>query len=173
MNLSGSASVTRPRESTMTVLANNQNSQITRRSLVRKTGTVAAGWAATAGGSAHPAALESLSLDGGPKAVRYTREQQRAISKWPRFHDQEKEAVLGAARDQQVLRRDPYARGSMPGLSPVPYAKAHCNGHKRAHVDVLRPRSPRGQRDHGAVVHSVSHDRSHAVLRLCPDLRGH
>ena len=76
----------------MTVSPDNQNSQVSRRSLARRAGTVAAAWAVT--GRSAPPPKESLALDGGPKVVRYSPEQQRAISKWPRYGDLDKEAVL-------------------------------------------------------------------------------
>lgn len=110
----------------MTASPDNQNSQVSRRSLARQAGTVAAAWAVAGRATTPP--KESLALDGGPKVVRYTPEQQRAISKWPRYGDSEKEAVLELLGTNKFYEEIPLLEATCREYHKVPYAKAHCNG---------------------------------------------
>src|SRR5262249_4625367 len=61
----------------------------TRRSFVRGGG----GGGTARAGSARPA-VETLAISGGPKTVTIPASQQAEITKWPRYGDQEKKAIL-------------------------------------------------------------------------------
>jgi dTDP-4-amino-4,6-dideoxygalactose transaminase len=104
-------------------------SKPSRRTFLKTTGMAAAGLA-----MAQPAraegSLEALALNGGPKTVSVPSEQLSAVTKWPRFGEEEKQAVWEVLElDSGSVYRDlPLLEQEWREYHDVPYAKAHCNG---------------------------------------------
>jgi dTDP-4-amino-4,6-dideoxygalactose transaminase len=71
---------------------------------------------------------ESLAVAGGPKAVNYPAEKTRAITKWPRFGEEEKSAVMNLLENNKSYDEIPALEKEMKEYFNVPYAKAHSNG---------------------------------------------
>lgn len=102
-------------------------SRSSRRSFLKTTGVAAAGFSlsgAAPARAAKNAKLETLALEGGPKAVTV---DPTGSARWPLYGKEEEEAVLA------LVRRPSY--GSLDALEQdwlkyfgVPYCKAHCNG---------------------------------------------
>ena len=105
------------------------HSTSTRRSFLKTAGAAGAGLylggAVTArGAAAAPAKLETLAMNGGPKAVSAAVEN---ATKWPLYGDEEIAAV------SELLRAPDYApvaefEDAWKAYHGCPYAKAHCNG---------------------------------------------
>lgn len=97
----------------------------TRRSFVRATATVVAGAGAAARSRA---AAETLALNGGSPAVSIPAARQVEISRWPRYRDEEKKAVLEMFDSNRYYQEIPILETELKDHLQVPYVKAHCNG---------------------------------------------
>lgn len=93
----------------------------TRRSFVR------AGAAATVGAATSRAA-ETLALDGGPKAVHVPAERIAQVTRWPRFSQEEKRALVDLLDSNRFYQEIPLLENELRSATGVPYVKAHCNG---------------------------------------------
>lgn len=71
---------------------------------------------------------EALALDGGPKAVSIPMKQQAELSRWPRYRDEEKKAVLEMLESNKFYEEIPLFEKELKDYLNVPYVKAHCNG---------------------------------------------
>jgi len=104
-------------------------SKTSRRTFLKTTGVAAAGLALARPASAQ-GSTETLAINGGPKAVTIPAEKLSPARKWPRFGEEEKQAVW------EILERDcgsvykdlPVLEQEWRDYHKVPYAKAHCNG---------------------------------------------
>jgi hypothetical protein len=97
----------------------------TRRAFVRAGGAVAAGLGAS-GLKAQP--RETLALLGGPKAVTVPDAVQSAITKWPRYGDEEKQAVAALMDNTGWYAEIPAFEKELREYLKVPYVKAHSSG---------------------------------------------
>jgi len=95
----------------------------TRRSFVK------AGAAAitTASASARPIS-GALAISGGPKTVTIPAARQAQISKWPRYGEEEKKAIVELLDNNQSYREIPLLEKEMRDYLNAPYVKAHING---------------------------------------------
>src|SRR6266545_1416835 len=85
--------------------------------------------AAIAGiGAARRVAAETLAIDGGTKAIAIPPARQSAISKWPRYGEEEKRAVLDMLESNKFYEEIPLLEREMKEHLGAPYVKAHING---------------------------------------------
>lgn len=105
-----------------------------RREFLKSAGTLAAGLylgnANSMAGAEEPAAetrTETLAINGGKPAVTYPSEKQAAAVKWPRYGQEEKEAVM-AALDGGFYEHGPQLEEKWRAYNQVPFAKTHMNG---------------------------------------------
>lgn len=111
----------------------DHNDSGTRREFLKSTGTVGAGLAlagCSTAGTKRAACTEALALNGGPKAVTVPSETIAAATKWPRFGEEEKQAVWDILDLScgEVYRDLPVLEKEWREYHDVPFAKAHCNG---------------------------------------------
>ena len=97
----------------------------TRRAFVRAGGAAIATLAPT-GLKAQP--RETLALSGGPKAVTIPTRDQAAISKWPRYGDDEKQALFALLDNNNWYAEIPAFEKELKEYLKVPYVKAHSSG---------------------------------------------
>jgi len=93
----------------------------TRRSFVR-TGAAAAIGASAARGA------EALAVDGGQKAVRVPAERVAAVTRWPRFNDEEKRVLVDLLDNNRFYQEIPLLEDELKNALRAPFVKAHCNG---------------------------------------------
>jgi dTDP-4-amino-4,6-dideoxygalactose transaminase len=85
--------------------------------------------AAAAGAPALRAqANETLAIDGGPKAVTIPSAKQAEYFKWPRYGDEEKQAVLALMDNNNWYGEIPLFEKELQEYLKVPYVKAHSSG---------------------------------------------
>ncbi len=104
-----------------------------RREFLRSTGTAGAGLAlagCSTAGTKRAVCTEALALNGGPKTVTVPSETIAAATKWPRFGEEEKQAVWDILdlSCSEVYRDLPVLEKEWKEYHDVPFAKAHCNG---------------------------------------------
>ncbi len=92
----------------------------TRRGFVRAT--------AVAMSAAGARAVETLAVDGGPKAVRLPAERIAQITRWPRYSEEEKRCVAELLDNNRFYQEIPLLEEEMKRALPAPFVKAHCNG---------------------------------------------
>lgn len=80
-----------------------------------------------AAGAAGLAARETLALDGGTPAVTIPAARQSELSRWPRYGDEEKRALLEMLDSQRFYQEIPVLEEDLKRHLGVPYAKAHMN----------------------------------------------
>lgn len=100
-------------------------SKETRRAFVR------AGSAAVAGLGAvglNAQSRETLALSGGPKAVTVPLKVQNQITKWPRYGDEEKQAVATLFDNGSWYAEIPAFEKELKEYLKVPYVKTHSSG---------------------------------------------
>jgi len=104
--------------------ANHTNAQPTRRAFLKTTGAAAAAGIAMAGQRRASGAVETLAMNGGPKAV--TAEFGEA-AKWPLYGETEEQAILELIRHPSY---DPNTKLEEEWCAQfgMPHAKAHFNG---------------------------------------------
>jgi perosamine synthetase len=71
---------------------------------------------------------ETLALSGGPRAVMTPRERQAAITKWPRYGDAEKQAVLALLENTKWYPEIPAFEKELQDYLNVPFVKAYSSG---------------------------------------------
>ena len=81
----------------------NQTSGSTRRTFLKTTGALAAGLSLTRPSPAGPRNVETLALNGGPKAVDYPDRRHREAYRWPLYGTAEEKAVV------QLIRNPSYS----------------------------------------------------------------
>lgn len=103
----------------------SNKSDKTRRAFVQ----VSAATAAVAGTSRLAGqSSETLALDGGPKAVAMPANRQAEVFKWPRYGDEEKQAVLALMENNNWYAEIPLFEKELKEHLKVPYVKAHSSG---------------------------------------------
>ena len=73
-------------------------------------------------------AAETLALDGGPKAVRVPAARVAQITRWPRYSQEEKRALVDLLDNNNFYEEIPLFESELKSSLKVPYVKAHCNG---------------------------------------------
>ena len=97
----------------------------TRRAFVRVSAAAAAG----AGTSRLKAQSgEALAVDGGPKAVAMPSARQAEAFKWPRYGEEEKQAVIALMENNNWYAEIPLFEKELKEYLQVPYVKAHSSG---------------------------------------------
>jgi dTDP-4-amino-4,6-dideoxygalactose transaminase len=99
----------------------------TRRSFVQG-GTAAIAGAGAVARAASPSPTETLALDGGAKAVTVPASRQVELTKWPRYGEEERNAVLELLGSNKFYQEIPLLESELKEYLKVPYVKAHCNG---------------------------------------------
>ncbi len=90
---------------------------------------VGAGAAAlTSGVASARAAIETLAISGGPKAVTVPADRQAEISKWPHYGEEEKRVILELLDSNKSYGEIPLLEKEMKDYLNAPYVKAHING---------------------------------------------
>lgn len=72
--------------------------------------------------------VETLALEGGPKAVTISPHRASAISKWPRYGAEEKNLVLELLESNRFYPEIALLEKETREWIGAPHAKAHCNG---------------------------------------------
>lgn len=98
----------------------------TRRSFVR-TGSAAVAAAGMASNAVARPARETLAVDGGPKAVTFSAEQHRELTKWPRYGPAEKQALHRLIDTNKYYEELPLFEKEWKEYVKAPYVKSHCN----------------------------------------------
>lgn len=70
----------------------------------------------------------ALAISGGPKTVTIPTARQAQISKWPRYGEEEKKAILELLDNNQSYREIPLLEKEMSDYLNAPFVKAHMNG---------------------------------------------
>lgn len=90
---------------------------------------VQAGAAAAAAPGARAARMrETLALSGGPKAVTLPADRIKAVTKWPRYGEEEKSAVLALLENNDWYREIPALEKELAAHLRVPFVKSFMNG---------------------------------------------
>ena len=112
-----------------TQMNQNEDAKSSRRAFL-KTSTAAAAGLALAGSARAQGSIETLALNGGPKAVSFSGDKLGAATRWPRYGEAEKQAVLEVLglNCGEVYRDLPLLEKEWKEYHKVPYVKAHCNG---------------------------------------------
>lgn len=111
----------------MSKLAGTETNGRTRRSFIKASTATMAG--PVTASSEHPRPkVEALALDGGPRAVTIPASRHARITKWPRYGEEEKKAVLDLLESNKFYQEIPRLEEELTDHLDVPYAKAHCNG---------------------------------------------
>ena len=105
---------------------NGSESNWTRRTFLKSTGTVAAGLSISSALAAR-GTQQTLALKGGAKAVTLSDTVQGEASRWPRYRSEEEEAVLQLIRNYSYSPIDQF-EADWKRYTGSPYVKAHCNG---------------------------------------------
>ncbi|MFN0165216.1 MAG: DegT/DnrJ/EryC1/StrS family aminotransferase [Bryobacteraceae bacterium] len=71
---------------------------------------------------------EILAVNGGPKAVTLPADRHSALTKWPRYGHDEKQAVMDLMESNRYYQEIPLLEQDEKKYLGVPYVKAHCNG---------------------------------------------
>lgn len=81
-----------------------------------------------AAGAAGLAARETLAHDGGTPAVTMPAARQAELTRWPRYGEEEKRALVEMLDSQRFYQEIPILEEDLKRHLGVPYAKAHMNG---------------------------------------------
>ncbi|MFB3826497.1 MAG: DegT/DnrJ/EryC1/StrS family aminotransferase [Bryobacteraceae bacterium] len=73
-------------------------------------------------------AQEALALEGGPKAVTLPAAEIAKITKWPRYGEEEKQAILDLLENGRWYGEIPAFEKELKEYLKVPYVKAHSSG---------------------------------------------
>ena len=114
----------------------NSINKSSRRTFLKSSGAAAAGLALTAQTASAKKTLaansrtEALALNGGSKTVTFPDDQLSAATKWPRFGEEEKQAVWEVLDLScgEVYRDLPLLEEEWREYHNVPFSKAHNNG---------------------------------------------
>ncbi len=99
----------------------------TRRAFLKASAAAAAGLGAA--GRAHArGSLETLAMDGGPKAVTFPSDRHSALTRWPRYGEEEKRALHELIDSNRFYEELPILEREWKEYHGVPYVKAHMNG---------------------------------------------
>ncbi len=82
------------------------------------------------GAAASAAALaprETLALDGGAPAVTVPAARQEELTRWPRYGDAEKQALIGMLESRRFYEEIPLLEQELKAHLGIPHAKAHMN----------------------------------------------
>ncbi len=97
----------------------------TRRLFVQAGAAAAAAPAARAAGTQM---RETLALSGGPKAVTLPSDRIAAITKWPRYGEEEKSAIMRLLESNDWYGEIPALEKELAGQLQVPFVKSFMNG---------------------------------------------
>ncbi len=103
-----------------------QSMRSTRRSFLQSTGAIAAGVSLSRTDAA-PIASETLALFGGSKTIVVPPEAHQDAFRWPRFAEEEEQAVLEVLRQPSYRPIDELENDCREYFG-TPYVKAHCSG---------------------------------------------
>jgi len=98
----------------------------TRRSFVRTGAASMAGLGLS--GRAFAAPAEALALNGGPKAVRFPANRFRELTAWPRYGQEEKDALIGLINSGKYYEELPLFEKEWQAFTKATYVKSHMNG---------------------------------------------
>jgi dTDP-4-amino-4,6-dideoxygalactose transaminase len=108
----------------------HESAGTSRRDFLKTTGAVAAGIALSGGAAVAQTPPAPLAIDGGKPAVNFPAERVKTATKWPRFGEEEKQAVweLLELDCGSVYRDLPLLEEEWKAYHDVPFVKAHNNG---------------------------------------------
>ncbi len=97
------------------------------RRLFLQAGAAAVAGLATAGkGSSAP--LETLAMNGGPKTVTVSQGVLTSATRWPRYGDKEKQALISMIDSGKYYQELPLFEKEWKEFTGTPFAKSHMNG---------------------------------------------
>lgn len=99
---------------------------LSRRTFIAASGALAAGMAVSR--SARGAKLETLAINGGPKAVTYPANRVAALTRWPRYGKQEKARLHELIESNKFYEELPLFEEEWKAYTKSPFVKAHMNG---------------------------------------------
>jgi len=111
----------------MTGHKGNGKPEISRRSFLQ-TGTAAIAALGVARVSFASQPTGTLALSGGAKTVTYPEDRHKAVTKWPRYGPQEKQAICDMLDSNKFYEELPLFEKEWREYHNVPYVKAHMNG---------------------------------------------
>jgi dTDP-4-amino-4,6-dideoxygalactose transaminase len=85
-----------------------------------------AGLGATSPGFARP--VETLALNGGPKAVNFPADRFAALTAWPRYGQPEKDALIALINSGKYYEELPLFEREWQQFTKSPFVKSHING---------------------------------------------
>jgi dTDP-4-amino-4,6-dideoxygalactose transaminase len=115
-----------PRTTGITPDPGGRESQETRRSFFQAGALGIGGLAGTSHSFAKPA--ETLALNGGPKAVTFPADRFAALTQWPRYGPEEKQALIALIESGKYYEELPLFEKDWRDFTKSPFAKAHMNG---------------------------------------------
>lgn len=101
-------------------------SQETRRTFVRAGAASMAGLGLAGRGFAGP--TEALALNGGPKSVNFPKDRFAALTAWPRYGQDEKDALIGLVNSGKYYEELPLFEKEWQEFTKAAYVKSHMNG---------------------------------------------
>lgn len=108
------------------MLNHDPKHHISRRGFMRTSGVAVAGLAAGVG--ARAAAGETLAVNGGPKSVTLADETVAALTRWPRYGDDEKRRLHELIDSNAYYEELPLLEQEWKEYTVAPFVKAHMNG---------------------------------------------
>lgn len=99
---------------------------VSRRSFMKTGGAALAGLTLAAGGQS--GSLETLAVNGGPKAVTFPEEAFAALTRWPRYGDAEKQHLHTLIDSNAFYDELPLFEEEWKAYTGAPFVKAHANG---------------------------------------------
>ena len=73
-------------------------------------------------------AAEALALNGGPKAVNFPADRFAALTAWPRYGQEEKDALIALINSGRYYQELPLFEKEWEAFTKANYVKAHMNG---------------------------------------------
>jgi len=102
-------------------------SDFTRRDFLKTSSAAIAGLAVTSPTFAQ-GSKETLAVAGGPKAVTFPSGQLSALTKWPRYGEEEKQAITALLDNNKFYDELPLFEKEWQAYTGSPFVKAHMNG---------------------------------------------
>ena len=106
---------------------NNGSSQYSRRTFLKSSSVAVAGLAVATPAFAAPN-TETLAASGGAKAVSFPEAEHAALTRWPRYGEDEKQAVCALLDNNKFYEELPLFEKEWQEYTQSPFVKAHMNG---------------------------------------------
>ena len=108
-------------------MKSQHSSDVTRRDFIKTSSAAVAGLAVASPAFAQ-GSKETLAVSGGPKAVTFPSGQFSALTKWPRYGEEEKQAISALLDNNKFYEELPLFEKEWKEYTQSPFVKAHMNG---------------------------------------------